>query len=338
MRTTFGRNPAYGLRVSSAIPLLAAAALLVAACSDEPTDPGTDTTLDEPIQEFVTTPEALTAAHTAAMRSTHHLPTLERRPSAISFSETHKDPVSSPFDLTYFGGPVVNAAKSFNIFVNCADGPASCWGTGALTPTTFLRDLNHDDFIRVVNEFINSDARNNFPASELKTTATFSQPHTATIDDVLGIVLSAVNHTQASGYTSIYHVFLPEGTDMCFDPTTCYSPDNFDTFVFCAFHSSVDFDANTHVLFSVEPYQAVPGCQIPGQTPHGVIDATASTLSHELMETITDPDGNAWFNGLFGFEGSDICTALASNQHVNGHDYFLQLEYSNKRHGCVTHA
>ena len=168
------------------------------------------------------------------------------------------------------------------------------------TPATFLNDLNHDNFIRLMNEFVGSDVKGHFPAKELSTTATFAQPNTATLDDILGIVFSASSFTGAIGYSAIYHIFLPQGTDMCIDAQTCYSPDNFDTFVFCAFHFSVDFDADTHVLFTVEPYQFVPGCSIPGQTPHGVIDATASTVSHEQMETMMDPDGDAWFNGLTG--------------------------------------
>jgi hypothetical protein len=133
----------------------------------------------------------------------------------------------------------------------------------------------------------------------------------------------------------VYHVFLPQGTDMCIDGTTCYSPDDFTRFVFCAFHGSVDFSPTLHVLFSVEPYQAVVGCQIPGQTPNGVIDATASTLSHELIETITDPDLNAWFNGLTGNEIADLCSTFGSNQRLNRHDYFIQAEYSNAVRACT---
>ncbi len=320
--------------IVSATPLLAAATLFAAACSDGPTNTGTNPAVDEPIEAFVTTPEAVAEAGTVAMRVSHNLPTVERRVSPISFSAPGTNPVNSPFDLTYFGGPVLNSAKSFNLYVNCADGPLACWGSQSLTPGTFLRDLDHDNFIQLVNEFINSDARGQFPVAEMSTTATFAH-NTATINDVLGIVLSAVNHTRETGYTAVYHVFLPEGTDMCIDATTCYSPDNFDTFAFCAFHSSVDFGGNRHVLFSVEPFQATPGCELPGQTPHGTIDATASTLSHELLETITDPDGNAWFNGLFGFENADTCSSFGSNQRIGAHDYFVQSEYSNFKHACI---
>jgi hypothetical protein len=97
----------------------------------------------------------------------------------------------------------------------------------------------------------------------------------------------------------------------------------------------VDFGPDQHVLFSVEPYQFVFGCALPGQTPHGVIDATSSTLSHEFFETITDPDGSSWFNLLTGNEVADLCSAFATNVFANGRFYSIQEEYSNKIHYCT---
>jgi hypothetical protein len=322
-------------RVSSAL-LGSALALLLGACGDA-TDPAADDGASQPIQAFSVTPEGRMAAKTATVRASHKLPIVSARTVLAGFSASAAaPPVDSPFDLTYFGGALLHEATSYNVYVNCPEGPAACWGTGNLTPATFLRDLNNDGFIRLMNEFIGSDAKGHFPVAELSTTTDFSQPNTASLDDILGIVFSASSFTGVIGYSAVYHVFLPQGTDMCFVATICYSPDNFDTFVFCAFHFSVDFDANTHVLFSVEPYQFVPGCSIPGQTPHGVIDATASTLSHELMETMMDPDGDAWFNGLTGQEGSDLCSAIGSNEFIGHRQYFIQKEYSNKVHGCTT--
>ncbi|MGH7497519.1 MAG: hypothetical protein ACREL3_01575 [Gemmatimonadales bacterium] len=336
MRIPFGNRPRVE-GVVSAAPLLAAFALLLTACSGDSTAPVANPIENTSVTAFASSPQAAAAVRTAATRWSHKLPIVSARGvPAEGFSASQAaPPVSSPFDLTYFGGAVVNKATSYNIYVNCEAGPATCWGTNSLTPGTFLRDLNHDGFIRMVNEFIETDAKNHFPVKELSTTFVLSEPNTATIDDVLNILFSAASFTGAVGYNAIYHVYLPQGTDMCFDPTTCYSPDNFDTFVFCAFHSSVDFGPDAHVLFTVEPFQDVPGCAIPGQTPHGTIDATASTVSHELMETITDPDGDAWFNGLFGFEGSDICSSLGSNEFIGNHQYFIQNEYSNKAHGCT---
>jgi hypothetical protein len=247
--------------------------------------------------------------------------------------------LNSPLDLTYFGGPVVTSTTNRNVYINCQTTATDCWGSNGLSPAQFLRDLNNSQFIRINNEFIGADARGKFPTAQLSTNFTFTPSGggtpTASLQDLLTILFSAVESTQEAGYNNIYHLFLPEGTDICVDEQTCYSPDNLDTFVFCAFHGSVDFD-QTHVLFTVEPFQNVFGCVIPGQAPHGTIDATASTLSHEFFETMMDPDLDAWFNALLGEEGSDMCSAFGTNVHLRTHDYFIQSEYSNRAHACTS--
>jgi hypothetical protein len=70
--------------------------------------------------------------------------------------------------------------------------------------------------------------------------------------------------------------------------------------------------------------------------PHGVIDATSSTLSHELVEVITDPDpGTGWFNTLLGIEIGDECSGFHYNDNISGVFYDVQSEYSNTKHACV---
>ena len=164
--------------------------------------------------------------------------------------------------------------------------------------------------------------------------------------DVLSYVHAVASATGGSGYGHIFHVFLPPGQDECFDSTftVCYSPDNSNTFFFCAYHGSVDFTDIGHVLYSVEPYQNVPGCQVRPGTPNGqLVDSTNDVLSHELFETITDPDGDAWWNstglGLEGQEIGDECIFLvftSTNVYSDpfifkiGDDvYATQPEYSN---------
>lgn len=332
MPVMLGKYSRYRRCLSPATPLVAVA-LVLAACDSQPIAPSDVVSL--PAQSFEVGPDAVVAARTATMRGAHKLVTTQSRvamPARVSGAQA--DIINSPWDLTDFSGPTVHSATSYNVYVNCPGSALSCWGSNGLTPATFLSDLNRSDFIRVTNQYTGTDARNHFSVAELKTTATFTG-NTATIFDVFSIIFSAVQATHASGYNAIYHVFLPQGTDMCIDPTTCYSPDVDSTFVFCAFHGSVDFSATVHVLFSVEPYQGVGGCFIPGQTPHGVIDATASTLSHELIETITDPDLDAWFNGLTGNEIADLCFVFGSNQRLNRNNYFIQAEYSNAIHACT---
>jgi len=48
-------------------------------------------------------------------------------------------------------------------------------------------------------------------------------------------------------------------------------------------------------LYSVEPSQNVSGCSVPPGGPQGQLaDSTYNVLSHESIETSTDPDGTAW--------------------------------------------
>jgi hypothetical protein len=247
--------------------------------------------------------------------------------------------VNSPYDLTYNGGPVVTHSAEWNIYVNCPQGPATCWGTGHMTPATFLRDFDRSSMIQIANQYLHEDAFARFrQVNELATSLTFAvdtadNTPTATGQDLISIVVGAVNFTGQFGYTNEYHIFLPSGTNVCVNANTCYSPNNPATAVFCAFHSSIDLAQGVHVLFSVEPYQFVPGCALPQQTR--VIDATASTLSHEFTETITDPDGNAWVNDLTGNEIGDLCFTFRNPENVNGRTYVIQEEYSNTVHACT---
>lgn len=154
----------------------------------------------------------------------------------------------------------------------------------------------------------------------------------------------------SGGYNHEFHIFLPAGIDTCFPgDTVCYSPDNPATFFFCAYHGSVIFNDIGHVMLSVQPYQNVPGCQAAPPNPNGMLaDSTNSVLSHETIETITDPDGDAWIadNSLLveGEEIGDLCEPtgnanaqfLFSYLDLNGHPYELQLEYSNRYHACAS--
>ena len=330
-------------RALNTAALAALTGLMLTACQqDQPTSPGIADAGDEEIIDFELTANGAASAKTAAMVGTHKLPTVLLREQAISKINASISAVdNSPFDLTNYGGPVVKAARNYVVYVNCVspETPATCWGSGTLAPANFLRDLNASDFIRLVNEYTKADAKLNFPVTSMRTTATFAGGNRATLQEIQHIVSDAVTSAGgASGYTAIYHVFLPKGTEVCIVAGNCYSPSDPASWTFCAFHGSVNFSPSQHVLFTVEPYQGVAGCQLPDQTPHGLIDATASTLSHELFETITNPDFDGWSNSLFGFEISDMCTTFGVNMKLNLRDYFLQSEYSNTKHMCTSQA
>jgi hypothetical protein len=271
--------------------------------------------------------------------------TIPRLEARMQRAGIRQNLVNSPYDLTDNGGPVVTHSAEWNVYVNCPTAP-SCWSTGNLTPAVFLRDFDRSSMIQIANQYLHEDAFARFrQVNELATSFTFAvdtadNTPTASVHDIVSILAGAVSFTGQTGYTNEYHIFLPSGTNMCLSATTCYSPNNGATFVFCAFHSSVNFQTQSgsilHVLFSVEPYQFVPGCVLPQQTR--VIDGTASTLSHEFTETITDPDGDAWINDLTGNEIGDLCFTFRNPENVDGTTYVIQEEYSNTVHACTDGA
>ena len=113
---------------------------------------------------------------------------------------------------------------------------------------------------------------------------------------------------------------------------------------FCGYHRSFGSGADQTVYANV-PFEP-SGCDA-GQTPNGLLvaDGSVSTLSHELNESITDPEGShiAW-NDETGHEIGDMCgdtygPALGStsksnpdgteyNQVINGDKYYTQTEFS----------
>jgi hypothetical protein len=256
-----------------------------------------------------------------------------------------------PGDVTYQGGPVVDFAQFHAIYLlpNGKCPIATCWGD----PEGFLQDLGKSYFIHLADQYIGFFGSDRYTVGE-RANVSYKPPKVpltdADVEFVVHLVASALGDT---GYRHIYHVFLPPGQDQCLtsEDTECYSPDNPNAFFYCGYHSSVDFSDIGHVLYTVEPYQNVSGCSLPPGTPNGMlVDSTNSILSHESFETITDPDGDAWFNTsqllMFGAEIADECefvTFVGNNTYFNppifrihGTWYSVQSEYSNSVHACGT--
>src|SRR6516165_4941518 len=255
--------------------------------------------------------------------------------------------------LTYQGGPVMQSAVEHNIYMFPSNGAcpdvAACWGD----PKRFLADLGQSEFIHVTDQYVGTTANGRYTVG-VSGHVNYTIPSKPLVDlDIQTIVHNmVVKDGQLNGYGHEYHVFLPPGQDECFDTTysVCYSPDNPATFVFCAYHGSVDFPDVGHVIYSVEPWLDTPDCQ--ALLPDGAhFTGQNSILSHETIESITDPDGDAWWNAsgnldLFGYEIGDECQwitfdsqgvpwFLFDNVYLNGRQYWIQSEYNNHANGCT---
>jgi hypothetical protein len=251
-----------------------------------------------------------------------------------------------PADLVNHGGPVVTSAQQELVYFDCPAGATKCWGN----PANFLNHLNASAFIHMTDQYVGTTANNRYPVDKQVSINQTLQTNVLYENDILSIVhAAAVKLSVENSYSHIIHVFLPQGVDTCFDLTAqCYSPDNPPTFFFCAYHGAVVFSDIGHILYTVQPYQDVPGCQAATPTPNGdLVDSTASVLSHETFETITDPDLDAWWSDVSlieqGAELADICEPIGNSLAqfldpvfvVGGKNYKIQLMYSNKYHGCT---
>jgi hypothetical protein len=280
------------------------------------------------------------------------IPDLQSSPTADSESAvagsvlSPPPPAFYPADVTKLvsTGKTIASAKSHPIFINCSTPPlGSCWGS----PQVFLSNLGASTFIHLVDQYVGSTAANRytlgtiFTASETIFAGTSGVP-TLSENDILALVHSAAK-AAGTGYGHVYHVFIPQGVDTCMDEGPCYSPDNPATSVFCAYHFTVHFSDIGTVYYSVEPFQDVAGCAVPPGSPNGaLIDSTASTLSHELFESITDPDIHTGFRALnsgavLGSEIGDLCGGvLFGIVPLNTKNYGIQLEYSDFYHACAS--
>jgi len=158
-------------------------------------------------------------------------------------------------------------------------------------------------------------------------------------------------------FAHIYVLFLPKHVESCFLPgntqdakkgqacTINYEP----TAAYCAYHSQ----APNGTVYANMPYPIYNskvgftcGTNFRGgfpviETPNGNADADVevSPTSHEINESITDPDTvTGWYDSN-GFENGDECAYIFGatagtpgalyNQTINHHHYLTQEEFSN---------
>jgi len=227
------------------------------------------------------------------------------------------------YDLAYYGGPYLTSASSINLYVNCG---STCWGSPS--PGTFVTNLAGSSFVHIIDQYIGSSSNNRYPYGG-GWTVNYNTSGTLQDQDIYNIV-HAVAVSQGTGYGKVYHVFLQSGVHQCSASAGgCYAQNG----GYCAYHGAVNFSDIGHTLYSVEPYQQISGCNSPSNK---VQDSTGSTLSHELFETITDPDVQsnvAWYNN-YGGEIGDICRSYYGNVTLTSTVYDIQKEYTNVHSAC----
>jgi PKD repeat protein len=164
-------------------------------------------------------------------------------------------------------------------------------------------------------------------------------------------------HDLPTGIDVEYFVLTPENVGSCFDSgsTSCSYTS------YCGYHSYAG-SGSSQIVYADMPWAyKVPGCDVgeafgAGYPNANFIDPVVSVFSHELSETMTDPNLDAWIQegGTdSGYEIGDKCAYIYGsggygslsglsfngsgywNLALEGNDYLMQLEFDNRLANCA---
>ncbi|HEX4864746.1 MAG TPA: hypothetical protein VFV02_11770 [Acidimicrobiales bacterium] len=252
-------------------------------------------------------------------------------------------PGCAPIPLQYNGGPV-EAAGSKNFLIFWEPTGSSVASNYNSTLQRFFGDVGGSSLYGIASQYYQTTSTGNQNILNLASvggswTDTTAYPSSTLQDsDVQAEVSKAIKaNSWPTGIGDEYFVYLSKGENECMSGSCSFS-------TFCAYHGEFASGSST-VLYAAMPYAGtnLSGCGIQSGsgTPNGPdTDAEISIASHELMETVTDPMLNAWFDAS-GAEIGDKCAytygptgSNGADLTVNGHPYIVQEEFDNASLGC----
>jgi len=286
----------------------------------------------------VRTAKIATPAHIAGVVPTVHGPNDNCPPSGCGAG-----------NLINHGGPVMTTNKTYAIY--WVPGGYSIAPGYDTTINQFFTDVAHDSGMTTNVYSVDTQYSGIHYTSAFGGSVTDTNPFPASgcplyngLPECLTdaqIIAEVDNEINANGWTrngtNMFFLFTPINVGSCFDSSgsTCAYT------AYCAYHGTTPSGA----IYANQPYAFNPNCDV-GEYPNGSAnnaDPTINVVSHEHNEAITDPQLNAWYDAA-GYEIGDKCawtfgsrSGSAGAQYtntINGHNYFLQEEYSNSGSLC----
>jgi hypothetical protein len=270
-----------------------------------------------------------------------------RAAAEASLAADNAKPQASSKTLTYYGGPLVKNIKVIQVLYGSGTYQSFVQGTGSSTMAAFYGGVVGSPYFT----WLNGD----YGSGSGKTTKTIgygtfagqvsiapsSSRNGSTITDAqvqaeLAAQISA-GHLAAPNANTYYAVFFPKGKKISQGgSSSCVSGG------FCAYHGTVVGSSATWT-YGVHPdNSAGSGCD-SGCGSSTAYHNMSSVASHEMIETVTDPDVGiattyasplAWYNKTYG-EIGDICNAKQGTVvGTDGVTYTVQTEWSNSQVAC----
>jgi hypothetical protein len=285
--------------------------------------------------------------------------------------------VNGPADsgtASYHGGPVIHGLETYVIFWDPSHAFTS--NTEALVGR-YLGDVAHDsgsttNVFSVADQYTDASGgasySQTYGGAFVDTTpyptsgnCTVGGPRTCLYDsqEVSELQSFVTSHNLPHGLGAMYFVLTPDTTVTCMDASSQCSTNSF-----CSYHSYAGSGAQT-LLYAAIPFTLLDNahdaksCQDDGnsavEAPNadpGFGDVAIKAMSHEEMETITDPLLSGWYfadgdeiadscnglvwnpNSFLPSEGGSATAGTLFNQTINADHYYLQASWSNATQSC----
>ena len=198
---------------------------------------------------------------------------------------------------------------------NNSDTPA-----GKTLVKTFLGDLNNSSYFQI-NTSYSATGGVGIPA-EITVTA----PHNSTLSDngVLSVVTNAIKTWGGADSNGVY--FVLTSSDIA-KSGFCTS--------YCGWHTRATIQGvDIKYSFVGNANRCLSSCaaQTVGPNGNAGVDGMLSVLAHELEETVTDPDLNAWYDSQ-GAENADKCAwTFGQNQTLMSTGAFYNMTMNNRHY------
>jgi hypothetical protein len=237
--------------------------------------------------------------------------------------------------INYHGGPVMlGTVNVYYIWYGNWSGN---------TATSILEDLatniGGSPYFDINTSYFNGAGTHVSGLATFAGSTTDSYSHGTSLTDaaVAAIVSSAItNHTLPSDSNGVYFVL----TSADVNETTGFCKS------YCGWHDNQSVGgADIKYAFVGNPDRCPTACEEQTVSPNNNAgaDGMASIISHELEESVTDPDGNAWYDTR-GNENADKCAwtfgteftesnGSKANVTLGPRDYLIQQNWKNTGSG-----